>query len=393
MNLQDCVKDTETHGTFAENAVADIEGTDVAAEDTSQIVLYQLRWIEGKPNIVRLPTLEFTEVCGACQIPDGRLALTHRDAGRLNSFLAIVDRLGNTAINLPLYSAPKEATRRYNLGATTIGDFLSRCRPAALHKKYGVLLCDFDGQNKLYQCGILLRSDIAKFDAMAVYPDRDVTPQELPAPMSRLIDWADSMTTREQIVSLSDERTLFVFSEGAVILGDDPFNSASIGRGAGPRMTVEILSTQSDGSVLICNGYVNPDNEWSRDGYRFAVPPFSLNEQPRDVSADLLRITQDGSELSGSAEGSLLQAYPNWRGNPVKCWARLRGHLALAYPSGRIEIRSERELDRVVAIGYTTAEPNAIAVLIRQEGTFLVVSAGDLVWFDISNAVSGKPFR
>ena len=37
---------------------------------------------------------------------------------------------------------------------------------------------------------------------------------------------------------------------------------------------VEIVGNRADGNVIVCGGYVNPDNEWSRDSYRVAPPPF-----------------------------------------------------------------------------------------------------------------------
>ena len=60
-----------------------------------------------------------------------------------------------------------------------------------------------------------------------------------------------------------------------------------------------------------------------------------------------------------------------------------RSNLVLGYASGRVEIRRLAGLADVAAVGYTVSRPNSLTLSDRAEGKFLVVSAGELVWFKL----------
>lgn len=70
----------------------------------------------------------------------------------------------------------------------------------------------------------------------------------------------------------------------------------------------------------------------------------------------------------------------------VESWTRIdKWEIAIGYDSGRIEIRDLKQPEApVVAVGFVVGIPNSMAVSESSLGRFLVVSAGDLVWLDLS---------
>ena len=69
----------------------------------------------------------------------------------------------------------------------------------------------------------------------------------------------------------------------------------------------------------------------------------------------------------------------------VRCWCALgAGRMAVGYASGRIEILSlNEERARVLAVGFTLTPPEDLAVSRGPSGTYLVVVAEDVFWFNL----------
>jgi hypothetical protein len=91
--------------------------------------------------------------------------------------------------------------------------------------------------------------------------------------------------------------------------------------GARTEITTEIVGSRADGAILVCDGYTNPDNEWSRDNYRFEVPPFGLPSRDDEDTplGPKVRITADGWELGWSENEGLLSGRRQ-AGAPVLSW-------------------------------------------------------------------------
>jgi len=68
----------------------------------------------------------------------------------------------------------------------------------------------------------------------------------------------------------------------------------------------------------------------------------------------------------------------------IRAATRFDDRLVIADSTGRIEIRSLKNAKRVLAIANVSSPPDSIAISRRRNGTFLVVSAGDLFWFNVS---------
>ena len=135
-------------------------------------------------------------------------------------------------------------------------------------------------------------------------PAPEALPDELPRELAKVLDPDDSTTTRERIVCLPDGRTVFVFSTGAVVLGPNLSDVARIERGATTRVTTEIIGVRADGHVIVCDGYVNPHHQWSRDSYRIAPPPFDQQLSETAIHpSDRISVTFDGWELGWSRGG------------------------------------------------------------------------------------------
>lgn len=68
----------------------------------------------------------------------------------------------------------------------------------------------------------------------------------------------------------------------------------------------------------------------------------------------------------------------------VTAWTRLQRLVVLSYASGRIEIRPTNRPTELAALAYVSSPPDSMVAVNRHEGSFLVVSAGDLFWFNVS---------
>ncbi|HVA46176.1 MAG TPA: GTPase domain-containing protein [Pirellulales bacterium] len=70
--------------------------------------------------------------------------------------------------------------------------------------------------------------------------------------------------------------------------------------------------------------------------------------------------------------------------NDLACWLHISGHIALAFESGRIEIRRLADPERTAAVGYVIGKPDALAISKCGNQHFLAVAAGEMTWFDIT---------
>lgn len=67
----------------------------------------------------------------------------------------------------------------------------------------------------------------------------------------------------------------------------------------------------------------------------------------------------------------------------VLSWDHSEKYLALAYATGRIEIRCCRKPDTIVAVCYTVGQPHDVRLIHRDEGDFLAVLDDPLSWFQL----------
>lgn len=278
--------------------------------------LYRLESTSGTGQIAEIQPPVIATVNGACALPNRRLAVTHRGSAAGSSLLSVVKEDGQIELSIPLYASPPQTGRRYSLNHATIGSFLLHCQPVAWHT----------------ECGIVLTSD-HDHGVYAVQMEPEAIPNELPRTLSRALDTGDSTTSRERAFGISGGRALFAFSTGAVVLGPNREDMVRIEGGARAEITTEIVGSRADGAILICDGYTNPDNDWSRDNYRFAIPPF---ESPSSGEVPLgpdVCMTLDGWELGWSSDectllGRRAAGQPEFRWNAAEFFGgvTLRGH-------------------------------------------------------------------
>ena len=139
--------------------------------------------------------------------------------------------------------------------------------------------------------------------------EHEAIPRTLPDELLRELDTGDSTTDRQCILSISSHRTLFVFSSGATILGPGLTDILPIEGGPSTETTTEIVGVRADGAIVVCDGYVNPDNLWSRDNYRTSQPPFVVESNAElGRRGEEVRVTPDGWELRWRRQSSVLMA-------------------------------------------------------------------------------------
>lgn len=299
---------------FVQSASADVEvipyGRDCwcvlgrrEARAPKEMRLYRLSKTSGSISIVEIQIPAIHAVHGACALPNHQLAVTHGGDGSGQNALSLIDSRGTAVLHIPLYTGSSEEPRRFSVWPDTPEAVLPRCKPVSWHASLGILLAN--------------EHDRAVF---SVQPKPEAIPRELPLEVAGVLGTGDSTTKRVRILSMADGRALFVFSAGAVVLGPNPLEVVRIEGGARTRITPEIIGVRADGNVIICSGYVNPNNEWSRDSYRTDVPHF-LQQMAETTTrpSDCVVVTHDGWELEWSRYASVLTGRKQ-AGEPAFCW-------------------------------------------------------------------------
>ncbi len=232
---------------------------------------------------------DIRHVHGACALPNHQLAVTHGGDGSGQNVLTLIDINNGVTLRVPLYTAPRQGSRR-SFWHDTTGAFLLGCEPAGWHAHFGLILASEHGH-----------------EIFRVQTEPEAIPRELPRELTRDLATGDSTTTRDRILSMADGRVLLVFSTGAVVLGPNPMDMVCIEGGARTRITTEIIGGRADGKVIVCDGYVNPDNEWSRDSYRTAAPPIPQHlESTKIEPSDGVALTLDGWELQWNRSSTVV---------------------------------------------------------------------------------------
>lgn len=257
----------------------------------NELVLFRLTAKDAWLSVDEF-ALRIEHVNGACRLPGERLAVCHR--ANESSFLSIIKADGEVEARIPLYTPPSRATPgQYDHYHATIGQFLLDCFPAGWHQQYGIVLCAEAPHGNQYY---------------SVRPAPEAIPQPLPNELSSRLDTGDSTTSREGVLQLTNERLLVVFSMGGIVMEPGLTTVTRIEGGAGTEFATELLGCRADGQVVICDGYVNPDNAWSRKNERLAQPPFSQDSAPRPLHHDFHRVTPSGTEISVSHDRRTLEA-------------------------------------------------------------------------------------
>ena len=270
-----------------------------APGEPREIRLYHLEPTSERWEISELSRLPISSVNGACALPDNRLAVTHRGRETGESWLSILRADGTLELQILLYRKSRQPgdgargrRREYTFHDATVGCFLLNCKPVGRHPDYGVLLAT-ENENSIY----------------SVRVEHEAIPRTLPDELLRELDTGDSTTDRQCILSISSHRTLFVFSSGATILGPGLTDILPIEGGPSTETTTEIVGVRADGAIVVCDGYVNPDNLWSRDNYRTSQPPFVV-ESNAEIGrrGEEVRVTPDGWEVRWYRQRAILIA-------------------------------------------------------------------------------------
>ena len=243
------------------------EGSDEGCE-YQEMRMYGVQDDSGKYQIVDFHRPIIQTIYGVCALQSGRLIVIHDGTPTEGKLLSIVDKAGQVK----------------HRNCLPPGNY----SPIAWWKG-GIMLAKF-----CYKSLTLY----------SVRVDHEAVPSELSA-LNKSLDPGDG-THPTNMLSISGDRVLFVFSAGAVVASAGK-NLVSIERGVKIESTTAIVGRRADGALILNDRCTHlQEGMEQRDNFHFAIPPFCRSSSVEPTLQRNVHVTPDGWEIGWGQDDGVL---------------------------------------------------------------------------------------